>query len=140
MRRASIPLPIPCEGITLPFELHTHIFIPFYPLYLEFINTVCILKYVSLHVKTYSIAAKLHSQKMLSPVVADVFIWLGCSLTLLGTLTVVIGCSFDVVFASSETTTSEGFYESLYFGKGHLYSIFLFFPDDRSLLCWDYFF
>ena len=24
MRRASIPLPIPCEGITLPFELHTH--------------------------------------------------------------------------------------------------------------------
>ena len=23
MRRASIPLPIPCEGITLPFELHT---------------------------------------------------------------------------------------------------------------------
>ena len=27
MRRASIPLPIPCEGITLPFELHTHLFV-----------------------------------------------------------------------------------------------------------------
>ena len=91
MRRASIPLPIPCEGITLPFELHTHFGSDCSVLYLSMLPFVVF----SFRIHSFGSLFFVHSLHLGSAMmsangIVSILIWGGSSLAVLSTLLVSI--------------------------------------------------
>ena len=89
MRRASIPLPIPCEGITLPFELHTHFGNGLFVRYLRILSSVVSSLRIYLCCSVLGATPVFLCFAMLSySGMVPILIWGGSSLAVLSTLLV----------------------------------------------------